>query len=312
MKKQLSIFAVCACLLLCSCENGAPDTSPPPVSLVVTSTETENHTAEPEQQQTCEASAFEETEQTSAASETEPAIDETVAEEPTYEESDGEEPAASTEEPPAPETETLEETAESAPPDEVSGTYSKEFFADDLFIGDSISTGLYLYYKLEPENVAASVGNTPYKAYTTPIDMPDGSSVTPLEYAESRQPKRVFIMLGSNGMASSWDIESMKDSYRTLVLKLQDACPDSEICCISVTPVTADTSYTTISNADVRSFNGFISDMCGELGLRYLDLYSLLSDNSGCFSKSYAAQDGLHFQGFTYDVMLSYIQNELS
>ena len=70
-------------------------------------------------------------------------------------------------------------------------SYDRSFFADDLFIGDSITTGLYLYNKLDMKNVAASVGYTPYKAYTEAVDLYDGTAATALDYAERLQPKRI-------------------------------------------------------------------------------------------------------------------------
>lgn len=286
---------ICAALLLTGCGGEKEIDNPPKLIVTTAATTTKPEKTEQAKPQTEEPSA-------------EPDVQETAEASPATAEATQEAPAET--EPEA----TTAPAAEPDPPaaDSITGSYDKEFFANDLFIGDSISTGLYLYYKLEPENVAASVGNTPYKAYTTAIDMFDGSSVTPVEYAEKRQPKRIFIMLGSNGMASSWDIESQESSYRTLIEKLQGVCPNSDIGVISIPPVTADTSYTTIKNPDVVSFNEYLRTMCADMGIRYFDLHSLLTDGSGCFSKAYAEADGMHFKGTTYDVMLTFLQNELS
>lgn len=308
MRRFCAIITLCTCILLSACDgNAAQSKIDVPLINVQTTAETERTSTEP-------AAAFESVEEPAPEPTEEPLAPTEELSAPTNEPSTEpaehtEEPAAPTEEPPA---QTEPPSDNTAPADSMSGDFSKEFFAEDLFIGDSISTGLYLYYKLEPENVAASVGNTPYKAYTTPIEMYDGTEMTPLEYAEKRQPKRIFVMLGSNGMASSWDIESMKGSYRTLLEKLAAACPESEICCISVPPVTSDTSYDTIHNSDVADFNAHIQSLCSEMGLRYFDIFTLLCDSSGNFSHSYAAVDGMHFQSATYDVMLKFIQNELS
>lgn len=219
-----------------------------------------------------------------------------------------------TEPPPPPET-VPEPTADSSSEESSapSTNYSKEFFTEDLFIGDSISTGLYLYGKLDKRNVAAGIGYTPYKAYSEAVELYDGTSATALEYAQSMQPKRIFVMLGSNGMGSSTDIEGMKSTYKTLLEKLTASCPDSEIYCISVSPVTADSTSAAsagITNEMISEFNASIKAACGDMGLRYLDLYGLLIDDSGFFSADYAEVDGLHFLGSAYDVMLSFIQKE--
>lgn len=193
-----------------------------------------------------------------------------------------------------------------------STNYSKDFFKDDLFIGDSIATGLYAYNKLDMKNVAAGIGYTPYKAYTKEIDLYDGSSATAFDYAVAMQPKRIFIMLGSNGLTSA---AAMEDSYRTLIDKLQEGCPSSTIYLISVTPVTVDSSAAAssgITNQMVIDFNTYIKSLSIEYGLKYLDTYTLVIDSNGWFRQDYAEADGLHFMGATYDVMLSYIQTELS
>lgn len=212
---------------------------------------------------------------------------------------------------PVTEPEPVESEPDSQPDnlDELPTDYNKEFFANDLFIGDSITTGLSAYNILSPKNVAAAVGYTPYKAYNTEIALGDGSTGTAFDYAVSMQPKRIFVMLGSNGIVSA---SAMEDSYRTLINKLMDKCPDSEIYLLSVTPVTNDSSSAAnagITNEMITDFNKFIKSLAKEKGLTYVDLYTLLSDDNGYFLHEYAENDGLHFKGATYKVMLKYIES---
>lgn len=186
-----------------------------------------------------------------------------------------------------------------------SETFDLSFFADDLFIGDSIFTGLYLYPGyLDMEHVAAGVGLTPYKAYSTALD---DKGMTAVEYAKQRQPKRIFIMLGSNAMAGT-DHSGLQDSYRELVSRLMGACPNADICCISITPTARKNDYPSIDNSEVREVNKYIKSMCSELGLKYCDLYSLISDEDGYFLEDFAEVDGMHFKGRTYAVLLSELQ----
>lgn len=191
----------------------------------------------------------------------------------------------------------------------LSESYSASFFADDLFIGDSITTGLSLYGILPPKNVAAAVGYTPYKAYSTEIQLGDGTTGTAYDYAVKMQPKRIFIMLGSNGITAA---DSMEESYRELIDKLAAGCPDSTVYCISVTPVTSDSTSAAnagIDNSMITGFNKYIKALADEKGLTYIDLYSQLSDSNGYFLHDYAENDGLHFKGATYKIMLNYIEN---
>lgn len=195
------------------------------------------------------------------------------------------------------------------PTETPSESFDRTFFEDDLFIGDSIFTGLYLYDGyLDMKNVAAAVGYTPYGAVNKEID---DKGMTALEYAKQMQPKRIFIMLGSNAM-SGGNHSGLEESYRELVSRLMDACPDAEICCILITPTARYNDYPNIDNSEVREVNKVIKSLCSELGLKYCDLYSLISDSDGYFLDEYAEVDGMHFKGKTYGVLLSELQKIMS
>lgn len=216
-----------------------------------------------------------------------------------------------------PESETCETTVIYYPETEDgtgdTASYSADFFSDDLFIGDSIFTGLYLYNFLPQENVAAAVGYTPYKAmYETFSNSYSGSAV---DYAASMQPKHIIIMLGSNTLAAGSDFDAIADTYEEMLNMLEKKCPDSKICVVSVPPVTADSSAARpwdIRNENIRYMNGKLEKICEKKDIAYFDLYSKLADKNGYFREKYAEQDGMHFLSNTYNVLLSGVQSALS
>lgn len=190
------------------------------------------------------------------------------------------------------------------------GSFDKEFFKDDLFIGDSIFTGLYLYSHLERKNVAAAVGYTAYGAQVSAFDETfySGSAV---DYAKSLKPKRIFIMLGSNSLSPKTDFDDFENGYRGLINALKSGCPDSKICVISVPPITADSSmasYNGVTNTIINTANARIKTVAGDLGVVYYDFHSVLKDADGCLKEEYAEADGMHFLGATYPVLLSGLQ----
>lgn len=286
MKRYAAACAMLAAVMLSGCAENTPSTSivVPPVVTEPTSADTAP-TAPKSSENSQEPSPSETEEESVPTSSETQATDEPV-----------DVPASS---------EMEESTAPETPSEPVDVIYDRAFFTNDLFIGDSIATGLYLYNKLDMQNVAAAVGYTPYKAYTDPIDLCDGSSMTAVDYAVLRQPKRIYVMIGSNGLAAA---SAMESSYRTMIDKLRENCPESEIYCISLTPVTADTDYVSLSNEAIMEFNAFIEGLCSEYGLSYVDFYSKVVDDSGYFSKSYAEIDGFHFKGGTYDLLLNTVQ----
>lgn len=193
-----------------------------------------------------------------------------------------------------------------------STVYSKEYFSNDLFIGDSIFTGLSGYGYIDAANVAAKIGYTPSGAMSKAFD---AKGVSAVDYAKQRQPKCIYIMLGSNTMAAGTNYDVIVSQYKELVNKLKAECPKSEICVISIPPVTSDSSSAkagNITNENIRKVNTKLKAMAAELDEKYFDLNSMLSDSKGYFREDYAEQDGLHFKGSTYKVMLSALQNGTS
>lgn len=191
----------------------------------------------------------------------------------------------------------------------VNEKFSKEFFKDDLFIGDSIFTGLYLYNFLDQANVAAKVGYTPYGALNGAFD---SKGITALSYAKQRSPKRIFILLGSNAMSSSSELNALKNSYSNLLTTIHSEIPKAKICCISITPVARKTDYPNIDNSAVRSMNEYIEQQCKALGVDYFDFYSQISDDEGYFLTDYAEVDGMHFKAGTYRLLLAELQKKYS
>lgn len=125
------------------------------------------------------------------------------------------------------------------------------------------------------------------------------------------KPKRIYIMLGSNGLAymgNTYMIQQMK----LLVEALREATPDSYIYVISIPPVTkTHDSEGQETMAMVNGYNKLLKDFADEEGVVYLDLCSQLQDSTGYFSDKYAEVDGLHFLGSAYKKMLSFIQSSI-
>ena len=205
------------------------------------------------------------------------------------------------------ETETADTMAETAAEtaDEplVSPTYDPAFFQNDLFIGDSISTGLYLYDYLDKANVFAEVGLNPESAAVKEVD-----GATCIQRAQSINAKHIYIMLGSNGLAFL-DADYMASKMSELAEKLKAACPNAQICIISISPVTkAHDAEGAETMSKVNAYNSALEKVCTAGGYKYIDICSLLKDEEGYFADKYAEEDGLHFKGNTYKLLLSTVQ----
>lgn len=185
--------------------------------------------------------------------------------------------------------------------------YNKGDFADDLFIGDSISTGLSLYGLLDSDNVFAKQGLNPDTIHDTTVETALGE-LTAAQYAKERQPKRIFIMLGSNGIAFMSD-SGMLDGIDTLVKDFQRDTT-AKIFLISITPVGKDAAVIEdgLTNDRVNAYNKELKAYAEENGLTYVDLNSRLLDSDGNFNAELAENDGLHFKLDSYKIMLGLLE----
>ncbi len=185
-------------------------------------------------------------------------------------------------------------------------SYDDSFFVNDLFIGDSIGTGLLNYGYFESNQVFAQIGLNPESAHSTEFD-----GYTAVTKAAELQPKRIYIMLGSNGLAYMGNTY-MVQQMQVLIEKLRETCPESYIYVISIPPVTkAHEAEGQETMAMVNGYNMLLKDMADEIGVIYLDLCSELQDSTGYFADTYAEADGLHFLGAAYKKMLSFIQKSI-
>ncbi len=211
-------------------------------------------------------------------------------------------------------TTTTEISFQTTAPDETEDTvaaievdsYDESFFVNDLFIGDSIGTGLLNYGYLDSTQVFAQIGLNPESAHATEFD-----GYTAVTRAEELQPKRIYIMLGSNGLAYMGNTY-MVQQMQTLIEQLREVCTESYIYVISIPPVTkAHEAEGQETMAMVNGYNMLLKDMADEIGVIYLDLCAELQDSTGYFSATYAEADGLHFLGAAYKKMLSFIQKSI-
>lgn len=191
--------------------------------------------------------------------------------------------------------------------------YEKDFFSEDLFIGDSISTGYSLYGFLNAENVFAKVGLNPSSVLTKAVDTVYGQ-IGIADMLAYRNPKRVYIMLGSNGI--QWlSIEGMLKSTNELTTLINDTCPDAQVVIVSVPPVTPKYDDT-VPDVDVMSkideYNVSLKGYCNVKNYIFVDAASCLKDSTGYFHKDYAESDGMHFKAAAYKVLLSKIQSDVT
>lgn len=138
--------------------------------------------------------------------------------------------------------------------------------------------------------------------------MPDGSVKTVSARAAELQPKKVYIMLGSNGI--QWlSNESMLSSVSELSAEIKSADPDCSVYLLSIPPVTE--VYNSENEGDIMSrindYNAELKNIASQYGCGYIDITTPLQDSSGYFMPELAEKDGIHFKGRCYTLVLDEI-----
>lgn len=239
-------------------------------------TTTETTTAEPQTQPQTESETGTEPEQTT----TEPEQQDTKGSN-TQQPSQAEAPAASTD-------------------------FDTSFFDDALFIGDSITTGLYLYGYLDPSLVYAKLGLAPSTALESEID---GETID--SKIKTNNPKKIYIMLGTNSVGYS-DGDYLAGCMGELVRHISKVS-EAKVYVLSIPPVTyyAEADYdNALTTAAIDEYNNALRNVISDTKAKFLDLHSVLTAPDGYYYEEYHEMDGIHFMGSTYQVMLSFLEKQ--
>ena len=188
-----------------------------------------------------------------------------------------------------------------------SAAADESYFDDAIFIGDSLTDGLAAYELLPREQVLADTGINPQTILTRECIGEEGSEQTVVEAAAALDPAKIYIMLGSNGVAFL-NFDDIIGWYGELIDALQADHPDAEIYVQSILPVTADKhlEQELLTNERITELNGMIAEMAAEKGCFYLNVSEAVADENGCLPDELSA-DGMHFGVSTYRVWLDYL-----
>lgn len=189
----------------------------------------------------------------------------------------------------------------------VSTAVEDSYFSDAVFIGDSISEGITLYKPIEDATVLAATGINPSSIFTTPvIKQEDGTRITILDALKEKQAKKIYIMLGANGI-NFLPIDEMIKDYQRLILEIKQEHPDAIIYVQSVLPVTKENKYN-VSNEDINFFNEQLIQLCAKEQVYYLDISSDFKTEDGTLPIETSPTDGMHFGKRYYSIWFDFLK----
>lgn len=186
-----------------------------------------------------------------------------------------------------------------------------QYYADSVFIGDSIMLGFRNYSAKQKTFVHGiqflAAGS--YSAFNA-LKPVQGDNVHPMYKGKKYQvwnavpligSKRVFILLGMNDI-DILGLEGARDTYKELIDKIVEASPDIEINIISVTYTLQDKGIGKLNNPNIEKYNGMLQEMAEENGWGYVDLCTPVSDGKGNLAKDCCSDEFVHLTTKAYTI----------
>lgn len=174
---------------------------------------------------------------------------------------------------------------------------NKDFFSNDLFLGDSITEGLSAYEFLNESNVVGVRGLNTI------------SAVNQVNKLAKVNYKNIYILLGLNDVNSGVNSQEYIKNYANLIHVIKEKFPNSKIYIQSTLQVTvkAEQSNSNISNSRINDFNSALQNMCNNENVNFIDLMQVIRNAN----KNLYEPDGEHLKSEFYSLWLDYLKNNI-
>ncbi|WP_125154321.1 GDSL-type esterase/lipase family protein [Clostridium rectalis] len=171
---------------------------------------------------------------------------------------------------------------------------NKNLFKTSLFIGDSMTEGLYFYELLNEENVSGFKGYTVAKAKKN------------IDKILKINAKNIFILLGSNDIEYEMSSSKFCKDYGNLIDMIKNRLPNAKIYIQSITPVTekAVKKQPLFSKDNINKFNTSLKNLATEKNVTYLNITSILVNNQDNLYEP----DGIHLTAKFHNLWLKFLQ----
>ena len=180
-------------------------------------------------------------------------------------------------------------------------------FADAVFIGDSLTSGIRDYNIAKTDGVLASNGMTTRSALTAQVSVTSGGSLSVPDAVTSIKPARIYLLLGANEIQGATGTQGFVNNYGKLVDTLKTAVPQAKIYIQSIFPVTDTYAQSTgVTNDQITSLNQALQQLSTQKGATYLDVASVFKASDGSMDSAYAAT-GYNIKKSAYTQWMNYL-----
>lgn len=190
-----------------------------------------------------------------------------------------------------------------------SGRVDMRYFDDALFIGDSLTRGFQEYASGIPgAKYAAYIGVGPRQFMEGLVQNRAGEQVAAIDEILAAAPKKVYLLLGTNSMATLSD-EAFLKYYEDLLDFLMPQLPSDTVYYLqAIPPVTAAKmeSDENFSLARIRGLNESLAGLAYRKGMYFLDLFSALADETGALRADIASGE-IHLNDSGYSLWREFL-----
>ena len=140
-------------------------------------------------------------------------------------------------------------------------------------------------------------------------DPETGNAVTIAEAISSKNPEYLIITLGLNNGASYYSEDQFKQCYRILLNSVFEASSETVVILQSLFPVAEACKISVYTPERLSLCNSWICDLATEYGIKYLDTFSILSNEQGYLKPEYDnGGDGIHLNAEGLQAVVQYIR----
>lgn len=215
--------------------------------------------------------------------------------------------------------EMTEEAADLSDVMEISEEEIDAYFADSVFVGDSIMLGFRNYCMKQKDSFLNDIQFLAAGSFSVTNSLWDvnDKSVHPVYQGKKRQiwesismmdVKRVFLFFGMNDLNVS-GLEGTCEKYQQLISNIKEKSPDVEIHIISMTYTLKGAGKGKLKNNIIREFNVLLQNMTKENGWGYIDMATPLADENGDLAEKYCSDGYVHQSRAAYDVWTTQIRD---
>lgn len=170
-----------------------------------------------------------------------------------------------------------------------------EYFADAVFIGDSITVGHSMYSSLPASFICKTAVNT--RTMRTAVQ--DNGLTMAQEIMSSGPYNKYYLMFGINEISYTATSDFI-NGYRSIIDDIKSLNPDSVVYIESILPVERSAEERKIYISKIREYNSALMSLAEEAGCYYLDISSVIAEPDG-YLRDGAASDGVHIGKSEHD-----------